>query len=91
MLRLSILALCALAAGPAAAQGFNMHDGYVRRDGTYVPPHFQTNPDSNRFNNWSSQGNTNPFTGHAGTVSPYPQPYQPPQPSYSAPRSIYGR
>ena len=46
--------------------------GYTRRDGTYVQPHFRTDPDSNRLNNWSTQGNVNPHTGQAGTASTYP-------------------
>lgn len=48
---------------------------YTRSDGTYVPGHFQTNPDGSRANNWSSQGNINPYTGQLGTVNPYAQPY----------------
>ena len=38
--------------------------GYVRRDGTYVQPYQRTNPDSNPWNNYSTKGNTNPFTGN---------------------------
>lgn len=45
--------------------------GHVRRDGTYVPPHYRTSPDGNPHNNWSSRGNTNPYTGERGYVDPY--------------------
>ncbi|MGE5513850.1 MAG: hypothetical protein ACM31O_21695 [Bacteroidota bacterium] len=45
--------------------------GYTRRDGTYVQPHYQTNPDGNKFNNYSTQGNVNPYTGKPGTVDPF--------------------
>jgi len=45
--------------------------GYTRRDGTYVEPHHRTAPDSDRFNNFSTQGNTNPYTGQPGRVDPY--------------------
>ena len=48
--------------------------GYTRQDGTYVPPHHRTAPDNNRFNNYSTQGNVNPYTGQMGTVNPYTQP-----------------
>jgi hypothetical protein len=41
--------------------------GYVRRDGTFVPPHFRSSPDGIFSNNWSSRGNVNPFTGKSGT------------------------
>jgi len=32
-----------------------------------VAPHYATNPDHNRTNNYSAQGNVNPHTGEAGT------------------------
>lgn len=58
---------------------------HVNRDGTYVQGHMRTAPDSNVHNNYSTQGNVNPYTGNAGTVNPYAQPapapaYQPYQP-----------
>ena len=31
-------------------------NGYFRRDGTYVQPHYRTAPDGNPFNNWSATG-----------------------------------
>lgn len=50
------------------------HQGYTRRDGTYVQPHYQTAPDNSRHNNYSAKGNYNPYTGEKGTVDPYRQP-----------------
>ena len=41
--------------------------GYRRGNGTYVQPHYRSNPDGNRSNNWSSRGNVNPYTGVRGT------------------------
>ena len=41
--------------------------GYYRSDGTYVKPHYRSSPDSYRNNNWSTSGNTNPYTGKSGT------------------------
>jgi hypothetical protein len=49
----------------------NYQRGHVRKDGTYVQPHYQTAPDRNPYNNYSTQGNTNPYTGQAGTRDPY--------------------
>lgn len=46
-------------------------DGYFRKNGTYVQPHYRSNPDSSRSNNYSSQGNINPYTGQRGTADPY--------------------
>jgi hypothetical protein len=44
--------------------------GYTKKDGTYVAPHRQTNPDSSKLNNWSTKGNINPDTGKKGTKDP---------------------
>lgn len=41
--------------------------GYTRSNGTYVQGHYRTSPDYTRNNNWSTQGNVNPYTGKAGT------------------------
>ncbi|HEU4583280.1 MAG TPA: hypothetical protein VFS67_33715 [Polyangiaceae bacterium] len=41
--------------------------GYVRKDGTYVAPHYRSAPDGNFWNNWSTRGNVNPYTGKPGT------------------------
>lgn len=40
--------------------------GYVRRDGTYVQGHMKTDSDDSFWNNWSSEGNINPYTGAVG-------------------------
>jgi hypothetical protein len=37
------------------------------RNGTYVRPHYRSNPDGNFYNNWSTKGNYNPYTGAEGT------------------------
>jgi hypothetical protein len=49
-------------------------DGYYNKNGTYVAPHYRSSPDSSRLNNYSTQGNVNPYTGQAGTVNPYATP-----------------
>lgn len=81
MKRLVVAALMALAVpGVAAAQGQHWVNGYYRSNGTYVQGHMQTNPDGNPYNNWTTQGNVNPYTGQPGTRQPYPV-----QPSYTPP------
>ena len=40
--------------------------GYSRRNGTYIQPHYRSNPNSYKWDNWSSRGNTNPWTGKRG-------------------------
>lgn len=58
----------ALIVGVPAAASADVHvRGHVRDDGTYVPPHYRSNPDDRRDNNWSHIGNTNPYTGKKGT------------------------
>lgn len=66
LLLLVVLALSTL----AAAQSSHAVRGYTTRTGTYVAPHHQTNPDATQRNNWSAKGNTNPYTGKAGTKTP---------------------
>ena len=77
------------------AQADEYVNGYVRKDGTYVQPHYRTAPDSTIQNNYSTQGNVNPYTGQPGTVNPYPQQQfqpmqtQPLQPSNNSRKSGY--
>lgn len=67
-----------------AAHGKDVYvDGHFRQDGTYVQPHHRSAPDSNPYNNYGTQGNSNPYTGQQGTVQP--QPYAQPQPLYGNP------
>ena len=42
--------------------------GYVRSDGTFVQPHMRSTPNSTRFDNYSTQGNSNPYTGKTGSA-----------------------
>ncbi|PLR65987.1 hypothetical protein [Bacillus sp. UMB0893] len=46
--------------------------GYFRNNGTYVQPHYRSNPDGLFSNNFSTFGNTNPYTGQLGTKR-YPE------------------
>ena len=41
--------------------------GYYKRDGTYVKPHYRSSPNSTTRDNYSTYGNTNPYTGERGT------------------------
>ena len=45
--------------------------GYMKSNGTYVMPHYQTAPNATKLDNWSSKPNVNPYTGKAGTKDPY--------------------
>lgn len=64
-------------------------NGYNRKDGTYVAPHYRSAPNGTTLDNYSTRGNVNPYTGRAGTRDPY-EGYgsytQPRAPAYSPPR-----
>ncbi len=80
-------ALALVTFGSALAQGDHYVNGYTKADGTYVAPHMQTNPNNTRADNYSTQGNVNPYTGQPGTKPLYPNTYEPtPAPTYSPPR-----
>ncbi|MCX6897010.1 MAG: hypothetical protein NTZ16_16300 [Verrucomicrobia bacterium] len=43
---------------------------YQTQDGGYVQGHHRSAPDSNPYNNYSTQGNVNPYTGQVGHENP---------------------
>ena len=71
-MRVLIAAVIACTIGTASAQVYV--NPYVIRDGTYVEGHYRTAPNTTKVDNYSSQGNVNPFTGQQGYVNPYVQP-----------------
>jgi len=48
-------------------------NGYLKRDGTYIKPHYRSNTNSNFYDNWSTKPNINPYTGKRGTKVTPPQ------------------
>lgn len=74
MKTLILTAVLIAIAAPAFADEYV--NGYYRQNGTYVEPYHRTAPDNSLYNNYSTQGNTNPYTGQQGTVNPnnYQQP-----------------
>jgi hypothetical protein len=44
--------------------------GYYRNNGTYVQPYFRTAPNTTNRDNFSTKGNTNPYTGKPGWIEP---------------------
>jgi PBCV-specific basic adaptor domain len=46
-------------------------DGYTNSNGTYVPGHYRSAPNTTATDNYSTHGNSNPNTGTQGTRSPY--------------------
>jgi len=71
--RIGFLAISAVLAFSAVAEARDTYvNGYTRKDGTYVAPHYRSAPDSNPYNNYSTRGNINPYTGEEGTRDPEP-------------------
>lgn len=58
----------------AAVQADTYVRPHVRSDGTYVRGHIRSAPDGSTYNNYSTRGNVNPYTGKSGYTSPYRQP-----------------
>lgn len=77
--------LCVVSATAFAAQRV---DGYTRKDGTYVAPHYRSSPNSTKLDNYGTQGNVNPYTGQKGYVDPYGAPNPSPRPK-SPKRNLY--
>lgn len=65
----------------AAAFADQYVQGYMRSDGAYVQPHYQTEANRNPYDNYSTRGNANPYTQQPGTRDPYrvEQQYAPPR------------
>ena len=56
--------------------------GYYRSNGTWVDGYWRTASDNSLWNNYSTQGNVNPYTGEKGYESPYKLPSLPSLPSF---------
>lgn len=44
---------------------------FVKSNGVFVPQYHRTGADGDPFNNYSTRGNVNPYTGKPGYVNPY--------------------
>lgn len=40
--------------------------GYTKKNGTYVAPSYRSSPNKVKYDNYSSKGNYNPYTGKKG-------------------------
>ncbi len=57
----------ALLLAAASASATDYVNGYSRSDGTYVQGHYRSSANNTQSDNWSTRGNSNPYTGQAGT------------------------
>ena len=66
------LAITATLASTAFAD--NRVGGYTTKRGTYVEPHYKSSANKSTFDNYSTKGNFNPYTGKQGTKDPFKPP-----------------
>lgn len=66
-----MLAVSAIVLPPCAAYADEYVHGYTRSNGTYVEPYYKSSPNNSTFDNFSTKGNINPYTGQEGTKNPY--------------------
>jgi hypothetical protein len=66
------------------AMGDVFVNGHYRGNGTYVQPHWRSNPDGIPSNNFSYPGNLNPYTGRTAPQNPFTGTLRPtlPNPGY---------
>lgn len=63
--------------------------GHTTKNGTYVEPHYRSSPNSSTYDNYSTKGNSNPYTGKEGNVEAQPSyQYSPPKTEYRNPYDI---
>lgn len=66
MIRFALAVLVCLSVSSLSVAADHVR-GYVTHNGTYVAPHYRSHADGNFYNNWSTYGNVNPYTGSYGT------------------------
>jgi hypothetical protein len=79
MLRFILLAFVCLTSLTTFADEYV--NGYFRKDGTYVDGYMKSSPNSTNRDNYSTQGNSNPYTGSSGSRA---QDYSPEAANYGA-------
>jgi hypothetical protein len=62
----SFFVLSVLFSTTSAVEASTRVGGYYRKSGTYVQPYYRSSPNSTKYDNYSSKGNYNPYTGKKG-------------------------
>ena len=85
----AIITLIIAAIGISTATADVYVNAYTKKNGAFVQGHYRSNSDGNFYNNWSTKGNVNPYTGSYGTRVSKPRSYRNsfklPSPSLSIP------
>ena len=84
-MKTAIFLILSAATFAASASADTYVRGHTRSNGTYVAPHYRSDSNGTVNDNWSTQGNVNPYTGQPGTrpqegglYNPYPTQVAPP-------------
>ncbi len=62
----SIILVAVLFFSAQAVNALSRVGGYYRTSGKYVQPYYRTSPNTYKYDNYSSRGNYNPWTGKKG-------------------------
>lgn len=69
------------------AQTTRLQNGYYKPStGTYVEPHYKTESNNTNYDNYSTKGNSNSYTGEQGSV---PRDYSNEAQNYGSGKTIY--
>lgn len=71
ILIVSVLSLFIFAITAPAGYAYTRVKSYYTKRGTYVQSHYRTSANSTTYDNWSTKGNVNPYTGKRGYKSSY--------------------
>lgn len=75
---MKIIAILALASAFSASAIADQNvKGYIKQDGTYVAPYVRSSPNNVQYDNYSTKGNTNPYTGERGSQRDTTYDYKP--------------
>jgi hypothetical protein len=83
---IGLLVACLLLLVASFAKADTYVDGYFRKDGTYVEGHYKTTPQTRNWDAYSTDGNSNPYTGNDGQRA---RDYSPEAANYGSGRVIH--
>jgi len=68
---IALASLFLVVAAPAEAKTVSVKGYYKPSTMKYVAPSYRTSPNKTKFDNFSTKGNYNPYSGKSGTKNPY--------------------
>lgn len=71
MKKVTVLLVLVILSSNIIAQESVYVPGYLKKDGTYTEGYWKTAPNKKKNDNYSYDGNVNPYTGKTGKVKEY--------------------